>query len=811
LEDKLLALFEAKCADCHTDDSEPELSKNSRLTDLYADAKRVVPGNSKASRLLEVLLLPEGDKHHMPKSTKKEPRASLSSDEVALVRQWIDGDDKNTSSAPRSFISPTMVDDFILADLKNFKKAIGGNSHVRYLSLVNIYNERNASGQPLHNDEQLEFHRTAINKLLNSLSWKPEIINAVPVDPARLVFRVDLDAYGIASDLWHRMAGAYPYRVERDSPAAKEAQKLLGDLHVMRADYFAFISAQPPFYHLILGIPGGTNQRRSDVELENRLGVVYHREVLKPETVRAGFQKSGVSQGNRLIERIERANGAYYWKSYDFNTERQNERGGDLFRAPLGPIDAGLTKNQSLIFSQDGGELIFSLPNGLQAYMLVDSFGVRLDEAPLNVVTDKSRKDSRIINGISCIQCHKNGMFSSDVVDQMLSSTANLKLDAREQAALTRMHDQKKLVNLFAQDSGRFMDAVGKCGPVGREEPVGMLYFHYLNDLSMQQLHAELELAPTTDILTVLSRIENPEVVNLTAKFKSGTPLPRQDFEKTYPILVATLGMGKVPQRERIAVIEFGGDLDRNTVDRNESTTGPVIKGTTEKRPVFRIATAGGPATAGSPGFAVPQPTPAIKERPTLRIDGSGSPAGGAGTTMVAAADTTAPAAAPLGPAPVQEGKRPMLRIDGTGAPAAAPPALGSAPASVPAPAPPSVSTPAPVQEGKRPMLRIDGTGAPAATPGAAVPAAPSAPVQSGTRPMLRIGGNGAPVPAAGTPTPAASGAPAAPAAPASETRSKPKLRIDGQGNRVPAPGMPAPAPAADTSCPPGTSFPTPP
>ena len=116
LEDKILALFEAKCADCHKDDNEPELSQNSRLTQLYGDAKLVVPGDSKGSRLLEVLLLPEGHKDRMPKSTKKQPRAALSSEETALMRQWIDGE--GDSSAPRSFVSATMIDDLILADLQ---------------------------------------------------------------------------------------------------------------------------------------------------------------------------------------------------------------------------------------------------------------------------------------------------------------------------------------------------------------------------------------------------------------------------------------------------------------------------------------------------------------------------------------------------------------------------------------------------------------------------------------------------------------------------------------------------------------------
>jgi len=710
LEDRLLALFQEKCADCHQGDEDPELSKDTRLSSLYADTKLVTPGNSKASRLVEVLLLPEGDKDRMPRSTKKDPLPPLSSEEIAIVRQWVDGDATQTS-APRTFISATAVDEFVLADLKKLKQTLGvRNNQTRYLSLANIYNERKANGQPLHSDEQIEHMRTGVNKLLNSLSWKPEIVNATPVDPARVILRIDLEAYGIPPDLWHRMAGGYPYLVERDSPAAKEARKIIGDLHVMRADYFAFITAQPPYYHLILGLPGGTKQRRSDVELETRLGVVYHRDVKTPETIRAGFQKSGVSQGNRLIERIHRPDGDYYWKSYDFDTARQNERGGDLFRSPLGPNDAGLTKNQPLIFSQDGGELIFSLPNGLQGYMLIDALGIRLDEAPIRVVTDKSRKDSRIINGISCIQCHQGGMFSNGVVDQMLATSANLKLDAQERAAMVRMHDQKKLEKAFAQDSARFMAAVAKCGPAGKDEPVGLLYFHYLNDLLPIQLNAELELEPSADLLAVLTRIQNPEVVNLTARLKSSTPLPRQDFEKTFPVLAASLGIGKVPPRERIAVIEFGGDLDRNSIGRDEAASGPIVKGASAPRPVLRIDMGGGGAQSPSVAPARVSVPSSPAERPVRRFDGNTSAP--PSTSPVSVAPAVAPDPAAL--------NRVQRRFDANGnlipvspVPASTPPTNSGAPSPTDPP-PPAPPKPVPSSSPVPKPVKIDGEGKPA-------------------------------------------------------------------------------------------------
>jgi hypothetical protein len=80
----------------------------------------------------------------------------------------------------------------------------------------------------------------------------------------------------------------------------------------------------------------------------------------------------GVSRNNRLIERHSSPYGSY-WRSYDFadNVGRRN-----LFAHPLGP------SGQASSFEVDGGEIIFNLPNGLHAFMLIDGKGRRLDKAP---------------------------------------------------------------------------------------------------------------------------------------------------------------------------------------------------------------------------------------------------------------------------------------------------------------------------------------------------------------------------------------------------------------------------------------------
>ena len=79
-----------------------------------------------------------------------------------------------------------------------------------------------------------------------------------------------------------------------------------------------------------------------------------------------------------------------------------------------------------LNFTHDGGEVIFNLPNGLQGYYLVNSSGFRLDEAPVNIVSNPAASDPTVRNGISCIGCHTEGMKTfEDEVRSVIESNPN--------------------------------------------------------------------------------------------------------------------------------------------------------------------------------------------------------------------------------------------------------------------------------------------------------------------------------------------------------------------------------------------------
>src|SRR5262249_41207164 len=146
------------------------------------------------------------------------------------------------------------------------------------------------------------------------------------------------------------------------------------------------------------------------------LGVDFAADFGAGRLARAAFTGSGVSRNNRVVER-QRARYGAYWKSYDFKSSVGT---GNVLRLPLGPNFAGNPFAPELAFEQAGGEIIFNLPNGLQGYLLVDAKGKRIDEAPADIVEDASRTSGSgiIVNGLSCMACHKNGMIGDfrDVV-----------------------------------------------------------------------------------------------------------------------------------------------------------------------------------------------------------------------------------------------------------------------------------------------------------------------------------------------------------------------------------------------------------
>lgn len=351
-------------------------------------------------------------------------RIAITKNDLQIIDRWIsEGADEFPSVVPRDPIRLQTIYRSALSHLR--RTPAPARRYTRFFTLHNVYNR---SEIPV---EQLDLFRAGISKAINSLSWEREISLPVKVAPAsgngtggqapelhETLFAIDIRDFGWdRNDSWRKMVKRYPYAISWEFSDAELHQfdQAIQDLTessvpIIRSDWFIANATRPPLYHQILEIP------ESAVDLEARLRVDIAANFLDPEPdriARAGFTVSGVSQQNRMVERSSSGFG-YYWKSYDFKPDTGR---GNLTRFPLGPSSILGTDQrvfESFAFEHDGGEIIFSLPNGLQAYMLVDGHDNRIDSGPIEVVFDHRRTSGTplIVNGLSCMACHKRGMIT---------------------------------------------------------------------------------------------------------------------------------------------------------------------------------------------------------------------------------------------------------------------------------------------------------------------------------------------------------------------------------------------------------------
>lgn len=557
----VLALFEKRCAECHKGDEEPDLHAGMSLRTLRDEPKYVVPGKADSSELFTRCTLPPDTKKRMPKSKgapgEEDYRAPLTTEELQILRTWIEGDATSRTTA-RPFITDDAINNAILADLEKLTPR-DSIPLVRYLTLTNLANTTDASGSARFTDTELDLYRGAVDKLLNSLSWRSDIVRAVPIDSEKTILRIYLPSYGWKAEFWERIISFYPYAILSGSKPERDAAALTNTaLPRVRADWFIFALAQPPLYHEALELPGADGKEGADAALEKQLGVALTRNLQGGRALRSGFEKSGVSQGNRMIERHPQRDRGAYWKSYDFDPKRKDQLGGDLFAAPLGPVGLGLTTDSSHEFQHDGGEIIFNLPNGLQAYLLTDAKGKRLNTAPPNIVHDDSRPDGIIINGVSCMSCHHSGMFTPPADEVARVASAALRGD---DATLVRaLYQQPAIAKAIDEDSAKFIAAMAKCGAApaktAKDEPIRALYDRFRADITQHQLASEFGQS-SEHFLTDMKRSKEERVRLLAAKLEQNVTIPRQSFLANFELIAETLALGNLRSFQAPPFVEF--------------------------------------------------------------------------------------------------------------------------------------------------------------------------------------------------------------------------------------------------------------
>jgi hypothetical protein len=453
-----------------------------------------------------------------PASQKTRP----SSEDLVVLRQWIEAGAPaaSVSTAPRTFVSEADVIRLIYADLQSINPR--QRRFVRYVTLTNLYN----AGRP---EQEMETHRLALTKLLNSLSWHPRIGRLRPIDAAETIYRIDLRDYQWNARLWDRILAFYPYRIPYNSAEAKACAVATGsELPHVRGDWFIATASRAPLYYDLLQL--STNER----ELERQLRVDVLSNIDEETALRAGFNDSGVSKNNRLIERHDAAFGAY-WRSYDFsdNLDRQN-----LFDHPLGPAPG---QNS---FVHAGGEIIFNLPNGLQGYLLVDGNGRRVDRAPVEIVSDPNRPDRFVESGLSCMSCHVRGIIpKADQVRAHVEKNPNAFSKTDTEIVKALYPPEGKLRGLMDADADRYLKALAKTGlTINDVDPVSAMARRYEATVDLALAAADIglqaeEFSKRLAQSAVLARGLGPLLV-------PGGTVQRQVFLNAIPDMVREFHLG---------------------------------------------------------------------------------------------------------------------------------------------------------------------------------------------------------------------------------------------------------------------------
>ncbi len=585
------SIMDGFCRDCHgPGKSNVGSFPMGDITAIASDKNAIVPGDPTASRLYASIA-----SNRMPLGKK------MTKGEVAALSTWI-----TALGAQASATTEAQPIDLVAQPRPELPKFIGGNIreiHVSAMSDLGTVNQLdwqyiryfNFANTPLPpvdcdakglNRNPVHTLHAALNKFLNSVSLGKSLVPVKPVQGTNgALVRIDLRDYEWSKDQWDAMAtgvynnsvaradfsekawdallrtssSIYPYAIAPHSdPILGALAKGVGDqVPILRADWFTRFASESPYYDVLLELPDNIQV------LEDRLNVDVRSNIFNQRVIRAGFDRgeSGVSDHNRMLERHELANGGYYWKSYDFASSNGL---GSLLAHPDGPDEWGRTVSGTEPFEHDGGEMIFSLPNGLQGYYLSDNKGNRLLVGPTSIVSNRKKAHGRgidIVNARSCFECHDNGIISNtDVVRNAIISSAQFNKDQRE--ILLRLYPESDVIqDAYMNDFKYFVDNLSKLNATelnsagtmvssrpplstGQTELVTYLADLHFEDLEYDALAREfgLNVEEFQDRSFGIGDAHLSQVLaTWTRRAQNGLRIPRDEVENYWKVLLPLL------------------------------------------------------------------------------------------------------------------------------------------------------------------------------------------------------------------------------------------------------------------------------
>lgn len=364
--------------------------------------------------------LPAADPQHMPRGGQltTEPNGG----EIGTFDAWVQGGfcPKPTPSGdtPPSFLSLYEMESLMLRDVTDTDRVDPADRRfTRYLLAVDQVDAGAST-------ETIQGYYSAAAKAVNSVSPEREL--EIPVKVAPGIYRIRLNRLGISAAQWQRIEDA-----ELASIVSRTSQ----------AQLLRVVTQAPKKPYMFIGSFNDTILRNASIyhdlsrtprtfnELTQKIGVNFAGDLRdRRDVIFSTFSGSPLSPNLRMVTMFLRARDGTMSVTFDTGVADTPEK--NLLNFPC-LIDLGCQLDAQFL----AGEVIYSLPNGLQGYMLTNAkqtilqrqggpvfarsdLDQRLDAADPVIVRDRDNPASAIISsGISCFRCHSAGLLP--VVDQV--------------------------------------------------------------------------------------------------------------------------------------------------------------------------------------------------------------------------------------------------------------------------------------------------------------------------------------------------------------------------------------------------------
>ncbi|NRA65634.1 MAG: cytochrome c [Pseudobacteriovorax sp.] len=511
------AILTAKCASCHSiTNPQGGFGTVLNVDEMIKSGIYVRPGNAKESSLI-TRLAPAGN---MP------PNGSITPEEIEILSTWINEIEVDPVIP---LTDPGMIS-LIRTDLETNVQAAQQVS-TRYFNLQ-------VSNNAGMDDVTKDFMIKGLAKALNSLSNSPNIVIPQAIDENGLIYRVNLTDYLIDPVRFDEvMADFYPFSSEFVAVAGDNQSAVVAADHAavtantgtfrynIRADWFVASFGLPVIYARLLNLPATLG------ELEANLGVDRLAGIQANLALRSGFRNSGVSSQNRVIERLRSSTtNRFYWISYDFADNNEGQQ--NLFNFPLGPAGIGFEEKS---FDHDGGEVIFQLPNGMFGYYLNLADGSAIHKGPVNIVKQEggpSQFFQSILNGVSCMSCHGQGLLYKKDEIRGFVATSNDFLAAEKDKVLALYPEEAQLKAAMDEDNAPYFKALEEMQiPLGSPDPIDSAFRYYYKNLFRKDVQAELGVTETV-LNTLLA--QEPFKLSWVSIVNNTGSITREEFNILY-------------------------------------------------------------------------------------------------------------------------------------------------------------------------------------------------------------------------------------------------------------------------------------